>query len=173
MNRRGLLRLALVAEAGPSALSATPVGVDDLRITGVRPVAVQPNRPVPEWNAVPGSWSAGGVALASPVSTHPEFNVTPRLSGADGPRAPSFRTEVETDKGVKGYGPGGGSRDWVHFDRATPNFPSAEMFVPAPGGPDLVYDRYEEDNNLTSGPERILTRPSDGPGLGWDLEPAG
>ena len=85
----------------------------------------------------------------------------------------SFRAAVETEKGVKGYGPGGGSRDWVQFDRATPNSPSAEMFLPAPGGPDLVYHRYEEDNNLTTGPEGILTRPSDGPGFGWDLEPAG
>ena len=173
MNRCGYRQLALQAEAGPSGLSATPVGGDDLRITGVRPMSVQPNRAVPKWKAVPGSWSAGGVAVASPVSTHPKFYVTPRLSCADGPRARSLRTEVETDKGVKGYGPGGGSRDWVHFDRATPNSPSAELLLPAPGGPDLVYDRYEEDNNLTRGPEGIFARPSDGPGFGWDLEPAG
>ena len=173
MNRRGLLQLAPVAEAGPSALSATPVGGDDLRITGVRPVSVQPNRPVPKWKAVPEFWSAGGAAVATPVSTHPRFNVTPRLSDADGPRARSFRAEVETDKGVRGYGRGGGSREWVHVDRGTPNSPSTEMFLPAPDGPDLVYHRYEEDNNLTSGPEGILTRPSDGPGFGWDLEPTG
>ena len=68
---------------------------------------------------------------------------------------------------------GGGSRDSVHFIYATPNSPWAEMFMPAPGGPEVVYERYEEDNNLTRGPEGIYTRPSDGPGFGWDLEPAG
>ena len=133
-------------------------------------MAVRPNRPVPKWKAVPGSWSAGGVAVATPVSTHPKFYVTPRLSGADGPRARSFRAEVETDKGVKGYGPGRGSRDWAHFDHANPNSPSAELFLPAPGGPDLVYDRYEEENNLTRGPEGIFARPS---ARGRDLKPAG
>ncbi len=67
---------------------------------------------------------------------------------------------------------GGGQRDAVHFIYATPNAPWAEMFMPAPGGPDVVYQRYEEDNNLTRGPEGIYTRPSDGPGFGWQVEPA-
>ena len=66
---------------------------------------------------------------------------------------------------------GGGQRDAVHFIYATPNSPWAEMFMPAPGGPDVVYERYEEDNNLTRGPEGIYTRPSDGPGFGWAVEP--
>jgi hypothetical protein len=60
----------------------------------------------------------------------------------------------------------------VHFIYATPNSPWAEMSMPAPGGPDVVYKRYEEDNNLKRGPEGIYTRPSDGPGFGWDLDPA-
>ena len=66
---------------------------------------------------------------------------------------------------------GGGQRDAVHCIYATPNALWAEMFMPAPGGPDVVYERYEEDNSLTRGPEGIYTRPSDGPGFGWDLEP--
>jgi L-rhamnonate dehydratase len=66
---------------------------------------------------------------------------------------------------------GGGSRDSVHFIYATQNSPWAEMFMPAPGGPDVVYQRYEEDNNLTRGPEGIYTTPSNEPGFGWDLEP--
>ncbi len=65
---------------------------------------------------------------------------------------------------------GGGARDSVHFIMATPNSPWAEMFMPAPGGPPEVYRRYEEDNQLTRGPEGIYTRPSDKPGFGWDFE---
>jgi hypothetical protein len=53
---------------------------------------------------------------------------------------------------------------------ATTNSPWAEMFMPAPGGPEIVYKRYEEDNNLTRGPEGIYMRPSEGPGIGWDFE---
>ena len=67
---------------------------------------------------------------------------------------------------------GGGQRDAVHFIMATPNSPWAEMFMPAPGGPSVVYERYEQDNSLTRGPEGIYTRPSDEPGFGWDIEVA-
>ena len=67
---------------------------------------------------------------------------------------------------------GGGARDSVHYIMATPNAPWAELFMPPPGGPPEVYKRYEEDNNLTRGPEGIYTRPSDRPGFGWDFEVA-
>ncbi len=67
---------------------------------------------------------------------------------------------------------GGGQRDAVHFIYSTPNSPWAEMFMPAPGGPEAVYERYTEDNNLTRGPEGVYTKPSDEPGFGWQLEPA-
>ncbi|MFN7919068.1 MAG: enolase C-terminal domain-like protein [Bryobacteraceae bacterium] len=67
---------------------------------------------------------------------------------------------------------GGGGRDSVHWIMAAPNSPWAEMFMPAPGGPKEVYDRYTEDNNLTKGPEGIYTRPSDKPGFGWDFTAA-
>lgn len=66
---------------------------------------------------------------------------------------------------------GGGQRDAVHFIYSTANSPWAEMFMPAPGGPDVVYERYEEDNNLTRGPEGIYTKPSNEPGFGWQFEP--
>ena len=65
---------------------------------------------------------------------------------------------------------GGGQRDAVHFIYSTPNSPWAEMFMPAPGGPEIFYQRYEEDNNLSRGSEGIYTRPSDGPGFGWEVE---
>ena len=63
----------------------------------------------------------------------------------------------------------GGGRDGVHFIMATPNSPWAELFMPAPGGPSEVYQRYEEDNMVTRGPEGIYVRPSDAPGFGWDF----
>ena len=44
------------------------------------------------------------------------------------------------------------------------------MFMPAPGGPDTVYERYEEDYRLTRGPEGIYTRPSENPGFGLEIE---
>ncbi len=64
---------------------------------------------------------------------------------------------------------GGGARDSVHWTMATPNSPWAEMFMPPPGGPPEVYQQYEEENQLTRGPEGIYTRPSDKPGFGWDI----
>ena len=33
-----------------------------------------------------------------------------------------------------------------------------------------VYRRFEEDNQMTRGPEGIYARPSERPGLGWDIE---
>lgn len=65
---------------------------------------------------------------------------------------------------------GGGSRDSIHFIMATVNSPWAELFMPAPGGPQEVYERYEEDNKITRGPEGIYAEPSEEPGFGWDLE---
>jgi L-rhamnonate dehydratase len=67
---------------------------------------------------------------------------------------------------------GGGARDSVHWTMAATNSPWAEMFMPPPGGPLEVYRRYEEDNQLTRGPEGIYTRPSEKPGFGWDFAAA-
>ena len=67
---------------------------------------------------------------------------------------------------------GGGAFDSVHFIMATTNSPWAETFMPPPGGPDAVYKKFEEDNNITRGPEGIYVRPSERPGLGWDVEVA-
>jgi len=65
---------------------------------------------------------------------------------------------------------GGGAFDSVHFIMATVNSPWAETFMPAPGGPDAVYKKFEEDYHVTRGPEGIYVRPSDTPGLGWDID---
>jgi L-rhamnonate dehydratase len=64
----------------------------------------------------------------------------------------------------------GGTFDCVHFVMATPNSPWGETFMPAPGGPKEVYQRFEEDNHITRGPEGIYIRPSEKPGFGWDIE---
>ena len=65
---------------------------------------------------------------------------------------------------------GGGRHEGVHYLMANPDSPWAEMFMPAPGGPDTVYERYEEDYRLTRGPEGIYTRPSENPGFGLEIE---
>ena len=56
-----------------------------------------------------------------------------------------------------------------HYIFATPNSPWCEMFLPPPGGPAEVYQRFEEENGITRGPEGIYMRPSDRPGFGWEL----
>lgn len=66
----------------------------------------------------------------------------------------------------------GGVQDCVHFTMATPNAPWSEMFMPPPGGPPEVYRRFEEDNQITRGPEGVYMRPSERPGFGWELEVA-
>jgi L-rhamnonate dehydratase len=64
----------------------------------------------------------------------------------------------------------GGVTDGVHFIMATVNSPWAELFLPAPGGPKEVYQRFEEDYQITRGPEGIYTRPGERPGFGWDFD---
>jgi L-rhamnonate dehydratase len=64
----------------------------------------------------------------------------------------------------------GGVQDCVHFTMATPNAPWSEMFMPPPGGPAEVYRRFEEDNQITRGPEGVYMRPSERPGFGWEIE---
>jgi L-rhamnonate dehydratase len=56
-----------------------------------------------------------------------------------------------------------------HYILATTNSPWCEMFLPPPGGPKEVYQRFEEENNITRGPEGVYMRPSDRPGFGWEL----
>ncbi len=56
-----------------------------------------------------------------------------------------------------------------HYILSSTGSPWCEMFMPPPGGPKEVYERYEAENNITRGPEGIYMRPSDKPGFGWDL----
>ncbi len=63
----------------------------------------------------------------------------------------------------------GWQRGGWHFILATTNSPWCEMFLPPPGGPPEVYQRFEEENGITRGPEGIYMRPPDRPGFGWEL----
>lgn len=56
-----------------------------------------------------------------------------------------------------------------HFILATVNSPWCEIFMPPPGGPEEVYDLYEQEFNLTRGPEGIYMRPPERPGFGFDV----
>ena len=107
MHRRKLLQMLSGAAVTSRALRAAPVVEDDLRITGVRLVNMRPKRPVAAFEPAPGAWSAGGVEVANPVSIYPKYKPRRSLFFADGPRARSFWVEIDTNKGVKGYGPGG------------------------------------------------------------------
>lgn len=60
----------------------------------------------------------------------------------------------------------------AHFVFANSNTPWCEMFLPWPGGPKELYDRFEEEHQITRGPEGIYMRPLDRPGFGLDLQPA-
>jgi L-rhamnonate dehydratase len=60
----------------------------------------------------------------------------------------------------------------AHFVFASDNTPWCEAFLPWPGGPPEVYDRFEEENGITRGPEGIYMRPPDRPGYGLELRPA-
>ncbi len=63
---------------------------------------------------------------------------------------------------------GGGLNGTSHWILATTNAPWAELFLPSPGGPKEVYRLFEENYNITRGPEGIYMRPLDKPGFGWD-----
>jgi L-rhamnonate dehydratase len=67
---------------------------------------------------------------------------------------------------------GGGLNGAIHWIIANVNAPWAELFMPAPGGPKEVYRMWEEQYQISRGPEGIYTRPPDGPGFGLDIEVA-
>jgi L-alanine-DL-glutamate epimerase-like enolase superfamily enzyme len=64
---------------------------------------------------------------------------------------------------------GGGHGEGIHYIMATTNAPWAGMFMPAPGGPNEVYDLWEERYNLPKGPQGVYMRPLEKPGFGWDI----
>jgi L-rhamnonate dehydratase len=65
---------------------------------------------------------------------------------------------------------GGGLSGAIHWIIANVNAPWAELFMPAPGGPKEVYSLWEEQYQITRGPDGLYTRPNERPGFGWDFE---
>ncbi len=63
---------------------------------------------------------------------------------------------------------GGGLNGSIHWIIANINAPWAELFLPPPGGPKEVYQIFEENYNISRGPEGIYMRPLEKPGFGWD-----
>jgi L-rhamnonate dehydratase len=61
----------------------------------------------------------------------------------------------------------------AHFVFANGNTPWCETFLPWPGGPKEVYERFEQDNGITRGPEGIYMHPPERPGFGFEVKPAG
>lgn len=109
MNRRGLLSLTPLAAAVALPGQAAETPPDTLKITGVRIVRTRPRRPVPAYEPAPGSWSTHGVEVANPVSMYPKYKPERSLFRPDpaSPLVGPVTVEIETDKGVKGYGNGG------------------------------------------------------------------
>ena len=69
--------------------------------------------------------------------------------------------------------PHGGWRGGAaHFVFANENTPWCEMFLPWPGGPKEIYDRFEEEHQVTRGAEGIYMHPPTRPGFGFELKPA-
>lgn len=67
---------------------------------------------------------------------------------------------------------GGGLNGATHYSISHVNAPWSELFMPPPGGPPQVYKMFEEQYEITRGPEGIYTKPHERPGWGWDFEPA-
>ena len=104
MRRRDFLKLAPVAALPAPAFQSVP---SKMKITGVRLVQTRPKRPVPAYKPAAGSWSTSGVEVANPMSIYPEYKATRSLFQPDPGKLGGFTVEISTDKGVKGYGPGG------------------------------------------------------------------
>jgi L-rhamnonate dehydratase len=107
-DRRQWIKLAA---AGVAAQSLPPLAwaqeKSGLKITGMRLVSTRPLRPAPRFTPTPGSWSTGGVEVANPMSIYAEYKPMRSLFMADAPEMGGFTVEVDTDKGIKGYGQGG------------------------------------------------------------------
>ncbi len=143
MNPRSFLSISAAGGIIGAPPSPFQIEKSKQKITSVRLVNTRAKRPLQSYTPAPIAWSVNGVDVASPRSIYPGHNARRSLFLPDPGKVPIFTVEVATDKGVKGYG----SR-----------------------GPGEAYKRWEEDNHITRGPERIYTRPSDKAGFGWDFE---
>lgn len=108
-TRRSVIQRAALSGAALAVRPAAafePLGTD-MKITGVRLVNTSPRKPPPAYTPAPGSWSTGGVEVASPMSIYPEYKSKRSLFMASDPAMGAFTVEITTNKGLKGYGHGG------------------------------------------------------------------
>ena len=63
----------------------------------------------------------------------------------------------------------GGANGATHWSLSHVNGIWAEMFMPSPGGPRQVYDMWNEDYEISKGPEGLYMHPPRKPGWGVDL----
>jgi L-rhamnonate dehydratase len=68
---------------------------------------------------------------------------------------------------------GGGLNGAVQWSISHVNGPWAELFMPPPGGPKEVYDLFDENYEISRGPEGLYMHPPRKPGWGLDLEVVG
>ncbi len=66
----------------------------------------------------------------------------------------------------------GGNNGALHYLASFPQQSWAETTIPAPGGPESVYEQFAEQRKMTHGPEGIYIQPSEEPGFGWSFEVA-
>ena len=122
MDRRSFIGLSGLSAIG--LVTTPPLAFSQekskLKITGVRIVNTRPKRPVPAYKPAAGAWSTGGVEVANPMSSYPEYKAMRSLFQPDAGKLPAFTVEITTDKGVKGYGSGGPGGAYVveqHFTK--------------------------------------------------------
>lgn len=123
MKRRELLGATMMAAAAAPALPFQGEK-SGLKITGMRLVRTRQKKPIPQFKPSPGSWSTGGVEVANPMSIYPEYKPMRSLFQADPGKVPSFTVEIDTNKGIKGYGnggPGGGPVAVDHLSKLLVN----------------------------------------------------
>lgn len=61
----------------------------------------------------------------------------------------------------------GGRNGATHWSISHVNAPWAELFMPPPGGPKQVYEMFEQQYEITRGPEGLYMHPPRIPGWGW------
>jgi len=104
MKRRSFLGAAAVAIGAAAPTLSFQEEKSGLKITGVRLVRTRSLKPSPSYTPAPGSWSTGRVEVANPMSIYPKYKATRSLFGG---KVRGFTVEIETNKGIKGYGRGG------------------------------------------------------------------
>ena len=120
MNRRAFVKTgAAAALAAPLGAQTADVGKSKMKITGIRTMAAAPRTGRYKYTPTAGSWSTQGVEVASPMSIYPRYKPERSLFNPDAGKLEDYIVEISTDKGIKGYGPGGRGGDAIINDHLT------------------------------------------------------